>query len=69
MLHNALFCAVAAPLFARVVGWRKIAAVRSLAAKPALCKMAAAWLRVSPRSCARVEAYRFGQVLAARLQA
>lgn len=38
----------------------------SLAAKPALCKMAAA-LRESPRGCARVGVRRFGYVPAARL--
>lgn len=41
-LHNALFCAMAAPLFARNDRSARTASAGSLAAKPALCKMAAA---------------------------
>jgi hypothetical protein len=41
-LHNALFCAMAAPLFARNDRPARTEAPGLLAAKPALCKMAAA---------------------------
>lgn len=67
-LHNALFCAMAAPLFARK-GAAGADRQPGLARRKTRIVQNGRSLRGSPRGCARVRVRRFGYVLAARLQA